>query len=398
MHVVGGARARLPQRLLRLQRVDIGRVIEEPAGIHDVVGQHRDRRGMVEAPCARGCPLCRSARIRASNGAMGLSISTSPRSMHHVEADAGHALGDAHHADGGMLVPFLRTVGAGPAAPQIDHRLAFDHHRGRRAEFLFLPEILDERLDRRAQTSRRSGRGAGSFARAHRSSRGIRRVPSLSPCCRAVATLTRVSVGQRMEQRKSLCTLTIAAPCWRGDDAMHDVIIVGGGPTGFVTALGLAQAGVEVLLIEAEAGHRREPARRVYHWSMLDGLERLGIREECERDRLHQGRLSLAAQGDRRGVRIRHLGRRTGDAVQLQHQHGAGQTGRHRPARGWRRWAMRRCAWTRASPGWRRMTTASRCRVETPDGPEELRAELGDRRRRRGQHGQQGARPDASTG
>jgi 3-(3-hydroxy-phenyl)propionate hydroxylase/6-hydroxy-3-succinoylpyridine 3-monooxygenase len=64
---------------------------------------------------------------------------------------------------------------------------------------------------------------------------------------------------------------------------MHDVIIVGGGPTGFVTALGLAQAGVDVCLIEAEAGINASPRACVYHWSMLDGLERLGIREEAER-------------------------------------------------------------------------------------------------------------------
>ena len=64
---------------------------------------------------------------------------------------------------------------------------------------------------------------------------------------------------------------------------MHDVIIVGGGPTGFVTALGLAQAGVDVCLLEAEAGINDSPRACVYHWSMLDGLERLGIREEAER-------------------------------------------------------------------------------------------------------------------
>jgi 3-(3-hydroxy-phenyl)propionate hydroxylase/6-hydroxy-3-succinoylpyridine 3-monooxygenase len=64
---------------------------------------------------------------------------------------------------------------------------------------------------------------------------------------------------------------------------MHDVIVVGGGPTGFVTALGLAQAGVDVCLIEAEAGINDSPRACVYHWSMLDGLERLGIREEAER-------------------------------------------------------------------------------------------------------------------
>jgi len=64
---------------------------------------------------------------------------------------------------------------------------------------------------------------------------------------------------------------------------MHDVIVVGGGPTGFVTALGLAQAGVDVCLIEAAKGINDSPRACVYHWSMLDGLERLGIREEAER-------------------------------------------------------------------------------------------------------------------
>lgn len=62
----------------------------------------------------------------------------------------------------------------------------------------------------------------------------------------------------------------------------HDVIVVGGGPTGFIIALGLAQAGVDVCLIEAEAGIIESPRAAVYHWSMLDGLERLGIREEAE--------------------------------------------------------------------------------------------------------------------
>lgn len=63
---------------------------------------------------------------------------------------------------------------------------------------------------------------------------------------------------------------------------MHDVIVVGGGPTGFVTALGLAQAGVSVCLLEAASTINSSPRSCVYHWSMLDGLERLGIREEAE--------------------------------------------------------------------------------------------------------------------
>ena len=64
---------------------------------------------------------------------------------------------------------------------------------------------------------------------------------------------------------------------------MHDVIVVGGGPVGFVTALGLAQAGARVLVLEAEADVIKAPRAAVYHWSMLDGLERLGIRAEAER-------------------------------------------------------------------------------------------------------------------
>ena len=63
---------------------------------------------------------------------------------------------------------------------------------------------------------------------------------------------------------------------------MLDVLVVGGGPTGFLTALGLAQAGLSVRLIEAEARIIDSPRAAVYHWSVLDGLEALGIREEAE--------------------------------------------------------------------------------------------------------------------
>jgi 3-(3-hydroxy-phenyl)propionate hydroxylase/6-hydroxy-3-succinoylpyridine 3-monooxygenase len=62
---------------------------------------------------------------------------------------------------------------------------------------------------------------------------------------------------------------------------MADVLVVGGGPVGFVTALGLARAGVEVALIEAEPGIGDSPRAAVYHWSVLDGLERLGILDDA---------------------------------------------------------------------------------------------------------------------
>jgi 2-polyprenyl-6-methoxyphenol hydroxylase-like FAD-dependent oxidoreductase len=62
-----------------------------------------------------------------------------------------------------------------------------------------------------------------------------------------------------------------------------DVIIVGGGPTGFITALGLARAGVRVSVIEAEPKIVDSPRAAVYHWSVVAGLEKLGIREEVEK-------------------------------------------------------------------------------------------------------------------
>jgi 2-polyprenyl-6-methoxyphenol hydroxylase-like FAD-dependent oxidoreductase len=63
---------------------------------------------------------------------------------------------------------------------------------------------------------------------------------------------------------------------------MEDVIIVGGGPVGFISALGLAQAGVRVSVIEAEPQIIDSPRAAVYFWSVLAGLERLGILEEAE--------------------------------------------------------------------------------------------------------------------
>ena len=64
---------------------------------------------------------------------------------------------------------------------------------------------------------------------------------------------------------------------------MDDVIVVGGGPTGFITALGLAQAGVRLTVIEAEPQIVDSPRAAVYHWSVVEGLEKLRIREEVEK-------------------------------------------------------------------------------------------------------------------
>ncbi|MFI4868794.1 MAG: FAD-dependent oxidoreductase [Steroidobacterales bacterium] len=63
---------------------------------------------------------------------------------------------------------------------------------------------------------------------------------------------------------------------------MEDVIIIGGGPIGFINALGLAQAGVRVRVIEAEPQIINSPRAAVYFWSVLGGFGRLGILEEAE--------------------------------------------------------------------------------------------------------------------
>lgn len=63
---------------------------------------------------------------------------------------------------------------------------------------------------------------------------------------------------------------------------MDDVIVIGGGPTGFITALGLAQAGVRLTVIESEPQIVDSPRAAVYHWSVVENLEKLGIREAVE--------------------------------------------------------------------------------------------------------------------
>lgn len=57
----------------------------------------------------------------------------------------------------------------------------------------------------------------------------------------------------------------------------HDVIVVGAGPVGLVCALKLAQAGVDVLLLEAEPQLNEELRASTFHPPTLDMLEAFGV-------------------------------------------------------------------------------------------------------------------------
>ncbi len=59
------------------------------------------------------------------------------------------------------------------------------------------------------------------------------------------------------------------------------IIIAGGGPTGLLTALGLAQAGSRITVLEAEEAPNNSPRALVYHFPVLPHLRRLGILEDC---------------------------------------------------------------------------------------------------------------------
>src|SRR5271167_4996535 len=58
---------------------------------------------------------------------------------------------------------------------------------------------------------------------------------------------------------------------------MTEVLIVGGGPVGLMTALGLARAGVPVTLLEAEDAIVYSPRAISYVWPILAGLEHFGV-------------------------------------------------------------------------------------------------------------------------
>jgi len=61
---------------------------------------------------------------------------------------------------------------------------------------------------------------------------------------------------------------------------MTEVLIVGGGPVGLMTALGLARGGVPVTVLEAENDIVYSPRAISYAWPILPGLELFGVLDD----------------------------------------------------------------------------------------------------------------------
>ncbi|WP_329410261.1 FAD-dependent monooxygenase [Nocardia vinacea] len=58
------------------------------------------------------------------------------------------------------------------------------------------------------------------------------------------------------------------------------VVIVGAGPVGLITALGLARADVDVTVLEAKPAATPGEHDMIYHWTVLEGLDRLGVLDD----------------------------------------------------------------------------------------------------------------------
>ena len=82
------------------------------------------------------------------------------------------------------------------------------------------------------------------------------------------------------------------------------VIVVGAGPIGLVTALGLARRGVDVTVLERAPGLSRSPRAMVYHNGVLPGLAELGILDDIDQAGFRATELGVYDHERREAVRL----------------------------------------------------------------------------------------------
>ena len=59
------------------------------------------------------------------------------------------------------------------------------------------------------------------------------------------------------------------------------VIVVGGGPSGLITALGVAQTGTQVTVLEKNESFNNAPRAVAYHYPVIPYLDKYGILQDC---------------------------------------------------------------------------------------------------------------------
>ncbi len=65
-------------------------------------------------------------------------------------------------------------------------------------------------------------------------------------------------------------------------ERLNGVLVAGAGPVGLVTALRLARAGIQVVVVDAAPGIIQEPRAVVYHSPVVERLDRLGLLDDLK--------------------------------------------------------------------------------------------------------------------
>lgn len=154
-----------------------------------------------------------------------------------------------------------------------------------------------------------------------------------------------------------------------------DVVVVGAGPVGLLTALGLSRAGLRVEVLERESAVGDSPRAMTYLWFVLDGLAELGVLDDVEQAGLQTldgltlrvrrteeviawGRVSLADVTGRAYNNL-HLGQDELGAIALRHLQTHAGASVH---------------WNTAVTGLTQDGEGVRLTTEGPDGPGEFTA------------------------
>jgi 2-polyprenyl-6-methoxyphenol hydroxylase-like FAD-dependent oxidoreductase len=156
---------------------------------------------------------------------------------------------------------------------------------------------------------------------------------------------------------------------------VRDVIVVGAGPVGFLTALGLARRGIRVTLLEAESGINSAPRAAIYFPTTLEIIDKLGLLEDAEAIGLPSTKFSMRFLDDGEVI-YSDLAKTMPPGTKYDHnlhmgQHIlAGLVSEHlqRLPNATIRWDHRVVSLTQDSDG---VTLA----VATPDGPREIKAD-----------------------